>query len=271
MNTRPVKSAERVFQILEYFEQARRPSRLSDIAKSLDLPISSVSALLHSMVALGYMEQDPVTSCYLPTGRIAHIVSWLKLDNYEHMLVLDEMWRLRELAKESVVLASPTGIHLEYVETVHGWESIHIKRGAKRLLVQTGTGWLFLARMDPRDAMNIYRRTIIAGEIAPHEFSEGKFLETVESHRDREVSFVHARELLRPTAHWGAAMISAIMPTPAGHRPLAIGVHGLSGRLIEKEDLISSELRRVAHTLGDHVRAMAHSRPSALEWDLPRS
>lgn len=249
MTNGSVKSAERVFQILEYFARTREPARLSDIAMDLAFPVSSVSALLKCMVTQGYMDYDEQRRRYIPSARLAHLGCWLSFDTYEQTDVLEEMYRLREVAQESVVLATPSDIYLEYVETLHGWDSINIRRGTRRLMVQTGTGWLFLARMTPEQARLIYRRTIAAGELRSEEFTEKAFMEKVAAHREMDLSFVHARELLRPTAHWGAAMISMIIPTPPGHRPLAIGAHGLSARLEEKSDAISSELRRISKAL----------------------
>lgn len=229
-----VKSAERVFQILEYFARMRKPARLSEVAKHLEHPISSVSALLKCMVDLGYVQFDEDTRHYVPSARIAHLGSWLNFDAYEQTAVLEAMYELREAANESIVLATPNDIYLEYIDTLHGWEGINIRRGTRRLLIQSGTGWLFLARMNLVEALSIYRRTVEAGELQRDEFTETEFLQKIVQHREMVISFVHAQELLRPTAHWGAAMMSMIIPAPPGHRQLAIGVHGLAERLDAK-------------------------------------
>lgn len=248
-----VKSAERVFLILEFFAETRRPCRLSEIANSLGLPVSSVSMLLRCMVAQGYMDYDRASYCYMPSGRMGHLASWIESDDFEQHLVLDEMLRLRETTQESVVLATPIGLHLEYVETVQGSDSIRIKRGTRRLLVQTGTGWLFLSRMSRDAALAIYRQTVESDKLDRGRFSEAEFLEKLDSHRGTELSFVHARELVSPTAHWGAAMLSMILPVPPGHRKLAIGAHGLSERLTAKHGQISAELARISKSLSDHI------------------
>jgi len=249
-----VKSAERVFHILEYFARKRESARLSEVAVALGYPVSSVSALLKSMVDQGYMNYNQKKRSYQPSSRLLLLSSWLNFNSYEQV-VLEEMYRLREIAKESVVLATPNGIYLEYVDTLNGWEGINIKRGTRRLLVQTGTGWLFLAQLNHDQALTLYHRTINSGELTYDEFSEKKFLEKIDSHRHTDLSFVQAKELLRPTAHWGAAMISVIIPTPPGHRKLAIGAHGLCTQLEVKRDLISAELRRIVSSLKHGVSA----------------
>lgn len=250
-----VKSACRVFEILEYFAHHRKPSRLRDIVKTLKYPTSSVNALMKSMVAQGYMHFDADTYCYMPTARITHLTTWINIEGFEQTVVLEQMYRLRAVAGEPVVLAVPNDIFLEYVETLHATEGInsHIKAGTRRLLVQTGTGWLFLSRIRRAEALAIYRRTIRAKELTSAEFSEPAFLEKLASHRDMDISFIRAKDLLRPTAHWGAAMISMIIPSPSGHRPLALGAHGPTERLEGKRDLISDELRRIARSIGQSI------------------
>jgi len=262
-----VKSAGRVFEILEYFARARKPARLSEIATNLSYPISSVNALLKCMVQEGYMNYDELNRRYVPSARVAHLGSWLNIDSYEQTFVLEEMYRLREVAQESVVLATPLGIYLEYVDTIHGWEGVNIRRGTRRLLVQTGTGWLFLARMQLDQALAIYHRTIEAGELRYDEFPVKTFIEKLASHRHIDVSFIHAKELLRPTAHWGAAMISMIIPTPRDHRALAIGAHGLGARLEAKRELIAAELHRIASSLADRLNVNRTGLPEAPTYE----
>lgn len=254
MPANSVKSAIRVFEILEYFARTRRAARLTEISAALSYPVSSLNALLKCMVSLGYMDFDETAHLYLPSARIAHLSAWLNINSYEHTVVLEEMYHLRAVAREPVVLAAPVGIYLEYVSTLHSSEGInsHINPGTRRLLVQTGTGWLFLSRIKRKQALAIYRQTVQAGELRSDEFPEKAFIEKLESHRDMDISFIRAKDLLRPTAHWDAAMISMIIPTPPGHRPLALGAHGPTARLETKRSLISTELRRISTSLAQH-------------------
>lgn len=251
MSRHSVKSAERVFRILEDFARTREPARLSDLARRLGHPVSSVNALLKCMVDLGYMEFDDTSHRYYPAARVAHLGSWLNCQDYEQTAVLEAMYLLRETVGESVVLATTNDIYLEYVETLHGHGGIKILRGTRRLLVQSGTGWLFLARSSIADAISVYLRTIELGELEQAEFSEADLLHRLAEHRKMDISFLRARELLRPTAHWDAAMMSTIIPSPPGHRPLALGVHGLAESLAEKRDKIADLFGSIVKSLGE--------------------
>jgi len=70
-----VKSAKRAFEILEAFSRHRRPLALKELLDELDYPASSGSALMKSLVALGYLDYDGERRTYFPTMRIAALGS----------------------------------------------------------------------------------------------------------------------------------------------------------------------------------------------------
>ncbi|WP_051346645.1 helix-turn-helix domain-containing protein [Bradyrhizobium sp. th.b2] len=72
-----VKSAHRVLRIFEYFAEIERPAAMTEIARRLNYPPSSTSALLKSLVELGYLEHDRQARTYRPTVRIALLGGWL--------------------------------------------------------------------------------------------------------------------------------------------------------------------------------------------------
>jgi DNA-binding IclR family transcriptional regulator len=53
-----VKSADRVLDIFELFAERQTPMNLTDIARELDLPVSSAHKLLQNLLARGYVESD---------------------------------------------------------------------------------------------------------------------------------------------------------------------------------------------------------------------
>lgn len=72
-----VKSAERVIQIFEFFNDFQTGATVADIASALKIPQSSTSALLRSLHILGYLTFDPVSRTYGPTTRIALLGYWI--------------------------------------------------------------------------------------------------------------------------------------------------------------------------------------------------
>src|SRR3546814_16050692 len=60
-----VKSAGRVLEILEYFDDLQRQSTVMEIADALGYPQSSTSALLRSLVGMGYLNYDAHARTYI--------------------------------------------------------------------------------------------------------------------------------------------------------------------------------------------------------------
>ena len=241
-----VKSAARVIEILEYFSEHREPARMSELTAALGYPASSVTALLRTLVAMGYMDFDQATHRYFPATRLSRLTNWMEAGGYEQTTVLDAMHKLRELTEEPVVLAAPDGVHIEYFISLHRSEGTtsHIKTGSRRLMIQNGIGWLMLSRAPLADALTIYRKTITAGLLAEEKFSEAEYAEHLDRHRGTDISVLHAKDLREPTAHWNASMISTLIPVPKGHhRYLGVGVHGPTPRMTEKADMIAGHLR----------------------------
>ena len=59
-----VKSAGRVLQILEFFDDVRREASVIEICTTLGYPQSSTSALLHSLVVMGFLSYNPATRAW---------------------------------------------------------------------------------------------------------------------------------------------------------------------------------------------------------------
>lgn len=61
-NGRPVKSADRTLDILEWLAQAGERTTLGELSRVLEIPKSSLHALLHTMQRRGWIESDPAGS-----------------------------------------------------------------------------------------------------------------------------------------------------------------------------------------------------------------
>src|SRR3546814_21202607 len=72
-----VKSAGRVLEILEYFDDLQRQSTVMEIADALGYPQSSTSALLRSLVGMGYLNYDAHARSYITSTRVALLGSWV--------------------------------------------------------------------------------------------------------------------------------------------------------------------------------------------------
>jgi DNA-binding IclR family transcriptional regulator len=69
------KTARRVIEILEYFDDERRHATVMDIARRYQCPQSSTSELLAMLVEIGLLYKDPTHRHYTPTPRAAMLGS----------------------------------------------------------------------------------------------------------------------------------------------------------------------------------------------------
>ncbi len=92
-----VKSAQRVFELLELFESECRPLRVGEIVQRLDMPQSSVSMLLKTLAARGYMDFDPQERTYCPSVRVAFLADWTNPEPEQAEIVRTVKARVAEL------------------------------------------------------------------------------------------------------------------------------------------------------------------------------
>lgn len=247
-----VKSAVRTIEILEFFSERRTPARMSEIAEALGYPVSSLTALLRTLVSLGYLKFDQQTHHYYPAPRLSRLTAWMDVGGYEDSLVLDAIHKLRDRVEEPIVVAAQDALHIEYVTSLHRYEGTNsrIRTGARRLMIQNGIGWLMLSRGPAGEAQRIYNSTIQEGLFDPALLPEAEFLALIEDHKHKDISVLHAKDLRVTTAHWNASMISTLIPVPDDHhRALGVGVHGPTPRMIEKTKMIEAQLQNLVEEL----------------------
>jgi DNA-binding IclR family transcriptional regulator len=241
-----VKSARRVFEIIELFGRKKQPLRLKHIVEELHYPHSSVAALLKCMTHLGYLSFDQRKHCYSLTGRLASLTSWSVSDSFETGIVEEVLRNIQKESDELVLLGAENGIHVEYVKTYRSLGKgmqLFIAPGTKRILIQGGAGWFFLRDKAPSAIADIYRRTIKAGYITADKYPLSRLTADLEKSRDNDLIFVTAREVLRQTAHWRGGLIAMQIPVPLGHRELVICIGGAAERLKERLDTLAAILR----------------------------
>ena len=111
----PVKTARRVFEVLELFQERRAPLRLQDVCAELGYPASSGSMLLRSMVTLGYLRYDTSARRYMPTMKIAHLGSWVQGAIMGDGALMRAMDALADRFGETVTLAVQSDLHAQYI------------------------------------------------------------------------------------------------------------------------------------------------------------
>jgi len=248
-----IKSARRVFEVLEYFDRTRAPVSLGEICEQFSYPPSSGSGLLKSLVQLGYLEYDKRSRTYLPTMRIALLGTWVATDLFGGLNILRQMEDLRDATRETVVLAARSDLQAQYVHVVHSNEALQfaVAPGTLRPLARSGFGRLLLsAEADPVVEATVRRIDALR---APHEakIDQGELMTDLQTIRQQGFGASDSR--VTP----GVRTMGVLLPpTPFGRR-FAIGVGGPSGRIKSRSEANLSFLRATVKTFGEAVRQAA--------------
>jgi DNA-binding IclR family transcriptional regulator len=159
-NNPVVKSVGRVFEVLEAFNEVRRPMLAIDIAKRLDYPASSTSALLKSMVTLGYLSFDRRDRRYFPTIRIAIVSEYLHGALFGQGSLMALMGDLHSLIGETIILGVRKDLEAQYVHIIPGIYPImlNVPPGTVRPLHRSGMGWALLGQCDDAEIAQVAAR-----------------------------------------------------------------------------------------------------------------
>jgi DNA-binding IclR family transcriptional regulator len=232
-----VKSAKRAFEILEAFSRHRRPLALKELLDELDYPASSGSALMKSLVALGYLDYDGERRTYFPTMRIAGLGNWVPGVLFGDGPLLGALEDLHRETGETVILAVQSDLHAQYVHVIPSPEPLQLRvpPGTRRPLAQSGLGLVLLsAKRDP-EIERLRRRINASGEGAA--LTRDEMMARVNAVRARGYAFS------RNAISQGVGIIGAALPNGPFGRVFAVGAAGQVERLERKEEEIVTALK----------------------------
>ncbi len=230
MERKVIKSAARVIQVLEFFDQVKRPQSVAEIADHHSWPHSSTSALMSSLVMLGYVHYDANKRTYLPSMRVALLGDWIQGNLLKDGQLMRLMQHLNDESSESIVLASQNGLHSQYLRVVQGTTALrmHLHIGMLRPLFGSGTGSMLLSQMDDNTIRKLARKFNAVAD-PEKQVDVPKVLQDIAADRARG----YAMSLNQVTPHSG--LIAMLLPTAPTEKPLVLGISGLTVRLVENE------------------------------------
>ncbi len=222
-----IKSARRVFDILELFRERQCPLRLRDIVDALGMPTSSAAALLKTMAQMNYLSFESTSRAYLPTPRLSRLGGWVTTASYEDGPIQEAVRRIGRKLGETILLGTATDIYVEIVDIVRAREPLqyytHI--GTRVLLVHSGLGWPLLGELRNEEIARIYRRTVAQRKLQRGLFSLARLEKEIEQVRRDGYCLSHGMVTR------GVGVVGMVVPTPARHRRLAIGIAGPQERI----------------------------------------
>ena len=251
MSLTVVKSARRVLDILEYFSVTRRPATVSEVEKALDLPQSSTSVLLRSLVALGYLEYLPGERRFRPTLRVAKLGDWV-----EHGLpgpMTRELEKLRDALQETIILGRRQGAQVQFIYILAAERAVqfHARLNSLQPMALSAVGVTLLSTLPKSTARAIIRRNNAEARSPRYVVDEEQLLSALEDVRrtgsaETDPAFGGPRDF---------HVVAQRLPRAPGLEPLAVGVGGPRERMLANREAILRVLEEWAATA---ARGIAH-------------
>jgi DNA-binding IclR family transcriptional regulator len=240
-----VKSAGRVLQVFEFFDEIQRDARVAEIAERLAFPQSSASILLKCLVDLGYMDYLPETRSFLPSPRVTLIGAWLHKGPVRDGSLIRMVEEISQRTGDTVIIAARHGIYSQYIYVMQarGATRFHVPPGSRRLVASSATGFALLVASTESAVRALCTRT---NAEAPEGQARVDFNQSWAGIQlVREKGYFFSKGLVTP----GGGSIA--LPLPNGvdvhERPLAVAVSGLLDDFIRREGAIVELMNDVIH------------------------
>jgi DNA-binding IclR family transcriptional regulator len=118
LEAKSIKSAQRVFEVLEYFDADRPEASVTDISRCYGYPQSSASELLSYMVHLGYLRRGSRSRSFRLSMRVAMLGVWVQPELIRNGRLLRLIDEIADETGATVVLATNTGVRLQCLHVV---------------------------------------------------------------------------------------------------------------------------------------------------------
>lgn len=144
------RSVDRIAAILEYAARTRAGVTLSEIAKELAAPVSSVQGLVNGLVAAGYLDEHG-KRYFL--GSAPYLLNRLAGRQPVSTVTHTDLEDIHAKTGLTTVLSIAVGHNLFYVDfsSSDPLFAYLAENYVKRSLIRTSAGWILLAGMEKRD------------------------------------------------------------------------------------------------------------------------
>jgi IclR family KDG regulon transcriptional repressor len=227
-----VKSARRVLEILEYFDDRSPSATVGDISKELNYPQSSTSILLRCLRDLGFLYYNRTARQYRPTSRAALLGCWAEGGAYRGGRMFGLVDSVAERVGETVVLTSACidyAVHHIHVVRGSNDSSVDVRAGQSEPVLHSAHGELFLSSYpDKQISLALHRMNAEERDPARRVNTATKLAE-LQAMRRRGCWLIHTdRENDRP------GLVGMLMPRRKGSDRIVLSVVARSDVIRER-------------------------------------
>lgn len=160
MSNELVKSAARAMEILEVFAKERRRLNSAQLGAILGYPKSSLSVLLKSLVAQGYIAAGGEENEYFPTLKLARLGDWIPSALLGSETLLPILRQLRDETGETITLTIASDLHMRCIHALIGTHpiSLQVEEGVSFPIMGTAIGTMYLATRTPQQLEAFFER-----------------------------------------------------------------------------------------------------------------
>ena len=235
----PVKSAQRVLELLEFFAEERRPAPVGLIARSLGWPQSSTSVLLKGLAESGYFDHDARTGLYAPNVRIALAAAWVQEHLYSEHNLLRLMEGVLEQTGHTVMIGNRRGVHVRYLHVLQATREGRFlaKTGSLRPLFRSAAGKMLLTTLPERELAVLLRKANAL------EVDARKRLEFAAVCREVDAIRRHGYAVSMGTSMPGAAALAVLIPVARDREAMTLSVGGPMKEVRDERDRLAQVLK----------------------------
>lgn len=234
-----IKTAGRVFEVLEYLREVRRQVTVREVSERLGYPLSSAQVLMKSLATLGYLRYDRRARAYFATPMLARLGDWV----LESLHAGGDLFRaLEQVARDTgltTILGVENDIYAQYAHVVLGRGALqfNVQTGTRRVLCMSGLGWTMLATRDDGEIARVIQRTNLRLGASGQTVDPGYVMARIRETREQRYAFS------RGTVTEGVGIVAIALPPGPAHELMAVGVGGPIARLELERDAIVRTIR----------------------------
>ena len=259
MSGEPIKSAERTLVLFELFALEQRPLSIKEIASAMEMPQSSTSVLVKSLVSLGYLEHDSEDRNYYPTIRIALLGTWMRRRHEQIGRVPRLLSKVAENTGESAVISMRNGIYTQHLFTQIGPDPLrlHIDTATSYYpLACTAPGWVLMSSETDQEIGKIIRRTQAEAPVARWRDTAAEAIDQIEFVRQNGFAISRGQTVK------DVAAISVPIKPKMLKSSLTASVGGPVGRIHKNQEKILESLRAMVEAVtSDEVEEIVSNAP----------
>ena len=231
------KTARRVIEVLEYFDEQHTHATVMDIVRRYKRPQSSTSELLASLVDMGILYKDPAARSYTPTPRAALLGSLSQPRPVREGRVTVLVDTLRAQTGLGTALVGMVGLNAQLFRWRTGTKRLATEQqfsgGQQDRLCDSAAGWLLLSTIAPQRRDGMLRRMNAEAE-AGARFSQSDMADRIEQ-------CARLGYAIGPAGFGSKDMMcTVLLPWDGKERPLVVGLAYSPSQRVDSDALIAA-------------------------------